>query len=447
MKNNVVVRPSSIRGDITLPPSKSHTMRALLLSAMAEEGESHLTNLLFSEDTEAMIRGLRLLGAEIIVEKEHHAFRAYVKPVSRKSSPHLIPHILDVGNSGQALRFLAPLFAIQEIAVTLTGDESITSRRSMHALGKAIEDLGGSIEYHINDGFAPCTIRGPIYHKDITVQGEDSQPVSALLLSLPFLEGDGSSLIIDPMFEVPWIHFSLWWCRKVGITYHFDEAKKRFYIPGSQSIKPFQATIPADLSALLFPIIMALMTDSDVTIHGVFLDDPQGDRIVVDIVQKMGASFDYNPILGTMRIIGPQELSGIELDMDACIDALPALSLLCGYANGTSRLYNAASARKKESDRIKKSAEMLRKASIIVEEGEDELIIYGKGYGKFGSFSFDNVTHFHSGNDHRMAMSQIILALSCHKMSQQVSIESIACIGKSFPHFFEMLSQVGVEYA
>ncbi|HEY5259796.1 MAG TPA: 3-phosphoshikimate 1-carboxyvinyltransferase, partial [Rhabdochlamydiaceae bacterium] len=60
------VTPSTLSGALTPPPSKSHTLRAILFALMAH-GTSKIFNYLASPDIEAMIAAVRTLGAQVAV--------------------------------------------------------------------------------------------------------------------------------------------------------------------------------------------------------------------------------------------------------------------------------------------------------------------------------------------------------------------------------------------
>ena len=80
---------SSIKGEITLPGSKSLTNRLLLLSALAE-GSTRLTNLLLSEDTEHMLTALSALGV-------NHRYRRLTKHArSMGSAGDFLPQTIRV---------------------------------------------------------------------------------------------------------------------------------------------------------------------------------------------------------------------------------------------------------------------------------------------------------------------------------------------------------------
>ncbi|MBM3208456.1 MAG: 3-phosphoshikimate 1-carboxyvinyltransferase, partial [Chlamydiae bacterium] len=61
---NLQIYPSIPKGRIKVPPSKSHTLRALIFAMMAH-GESIIEDYLESPDTEAMVDAIQKLGAKV----------------------------------------------------------------------------------------------------------------------------------------------------------------------------------------------------------------------------------------------------------------------------------------------------------------------------------------------------------------------------------------------
>ena len=120
----ISVLPSKLRGSVRVPPSKSHSLRAILFAALAR-GKSHIKNVLTSPDVSAMIEACRQFGACIqsIAEGE-----LTIKGVAGKLS--IKPgSCIESGNSGQVLRYMTAIMATQSHEVTVTGDESICSNR------------------------------------------------------------------------------------------------------------------------------------------------------------------------------------------------------------------------------------------------------------------------------------------------------------------------------
>ena len=86
-----IVKPSRLSGEVRVPPSKSHTLRALVFAMMAR-GDSVIYNYLGSPDTFLMIEAMRKFGAKVVVESE----AIYVTGVAGKPKPP--DDVINVGN-------------------------------------------------------------------------------------------------------------------------------------------------------------------------------------------------------------------------------------------------------------------------------------------------------------------------------------------------------------
>lgn len=416
-----IIQPSTLRGVVDLPPSKSHTMRALSLAAMAH-GPSMVHKPLFSPDTDAMIRVLHALGVRVTPGVE-----AFTVDGVGGHIEDLVDTMIDVGNSGLALRFGTALCALSRDPVVMTGDSSIQHLRSIEPLVGALRKLGAAASFLSRPGFAPIRVQGPIHAGCCTVDGRDSQPVSALLLTLPFV--DGYSLIsVEQMGEKPWLAMTLSALRKKGIRIERRQ-ESVFGIPGGQRIGGFSTTVPQDASALAFPLIAALMTDASVEIRGVPFDDVQPDIAIVDYVRRMGGEVICNA--DRLLVCGPQRLRGVDIDINDAVDALPALAVLATKASGSTRLYNGAVCRHKESDRIHAMAQALGQMGGQVTEHPDGLTI--------------SESRLHGGSvscyaDHRVAMALIAAGLCA---TGKTEVHGVECVNKSFPCYIASLQRLG----
>ena len=122
--NTFTVHPKPLAGKIQIPPSKSHSQRALLF-ALKGQGISRLENLLNSPDVLAMRRAIEQLGATC---REHGDLLEVTGGFSPPSD------IIDAGNSGQILRFIAALTALHPTYTEVTGDVSVRKRRPIKPL-------------------------------------------------------------------------------------------------------------------------------------------------------------------------------------------------------------------------------------------------------------------------------------------------------------------------
>jgi 3-phosphoshikimate 1-carboxyvinyltransferase len=104
------------------------------------------------------------------------------------------------------------------------------------------------------------------------------------------------------------------------------------------------------------------------------------------------------------------------------------------YADGPSTLRNVASWRVKETDRLAAMATELRKLGATVKEGADELTITPPATPRRWRPAI-----WATYDDHRMAMCGSLAAFN--PAGWPVRIEDPACVGKTFPDYFETLFQ------
>lgn len=406
---------------LSIPPSKSHTMRALVFALMAK-GKSIVRGALPSPDTEAMLAAIEQLGARVERCPEHFEIEGtggvFLKPDA----------VIDAGNSGQVLRFIGALSALSAHHTVLTGDASVRKLRPIGPLLDALEQLGAHAQAMREKGHAPFTIRGPIAPGYVVMDGEDSQPVSALLMAAAFLPGPTEIEVNNPG-EIPWIGFTLHWLKRFGIVVQHDRFS-RYRVPGGATIAPFDFTVPGDFSSAAYPLVAALITGSELTLKGLDLSDEQGDKHLLSILLSMGADMAFNAEEQSITV-RPSTLRGCTIDVNGVIDALPILAVVGCYAEGVTELIGAGIARLKESDRIHACATELKKMGACIEEREDGLCI--KKSRLVGAPLF-------SHHDHRVALSLAVAALGARGTT---TIEKADCIAKSYPTFSEHLELMG----
>jgi len=360
VSGDLVIRPSVISGELTVPGSKSHTLRALVFSALAE-GVSTLRNPLISGDTVSCRRALEMLGASFQEEHDHLKVSGTGGKLKNPGS------VIQVGNSGTTLRILTAVSALAGHPVTLDGDDSLRSR-PMRPLLAALRDLGASAQSR--DGHAPITVSGPIGGGKTTVEGVTSQFVTALLTAAPLASGD-TEIEVDELNERPYVAMTLNWLDTLKIQYDNREYRN-FRIPGRQAYPPFHVRIPGDFSTAAFPLTAAAVTGGKVSLNGLNLNDLQGDKRVLNILRQMGASIAYSDI-GIIAEGGP--LKGFTVELKDIPDSLPSLAVAGCAAEGETRLVNVPQARLKESDRITAMCGELKKLGADIHELPDGLVI------------------------------------------------------------------------
>ena len=424
--SKLIVRPSFITGELKVPSSKSHTMRAIFFAMMAK-GQSRIYDFLHSPDTDVMIRACQALGAKINVLQDI----LEVEGVGGK--PKLPAQVIDVGNSGQVLRFIGAITALIEDGYSiLTGDNSICHLRPMAPLLDGLEQLGCFAKSSKGDGHAPIIIKGPVRHHQIHINGRDSQPVSGLLMLAAFAP-HAIEIHVDEPGEKPWVDLTLSWLNRFSIP--VTQRDHVYYqLNGNANISGFEYTVPGDMSSLSFPLVASAIAGTALHILNVDMNDIQGDKKIVEILKMIGAPIDISD-RGIQLHANPKGvLLGFDLDINDCIDALPILAVLACFVSKPSVIRGASIARCKESDRISVMASQLRKMGAKIKEYPDGLEINPtplKG------------AQVHSHRDHRIAMS---LAIAGMNAQGHTTILDIDCIEKSYPHFIQTFQALGARF-
>jgi 3-phosphoshikimate 1-carboxyvinyltransferase len=397
-------------------PSKSQTMRALLLGAFAQ-GVSNVKGALLSNDAFALIKALEALGARFRIEKNRVTIFGIDKGQLRAPKQSL-----DLCNSGIALRFLSALCATFKVPVTLTGDSSLR-QRPMQELTEALNALGVRVESA--KGFAPLTIQGPAKQGLLRtrIRGEDSQPVSALLLLGSLLNQPIEIRVTHPG-EKPWVDLTLSWLDRLGISYE-REGYSFYRVRGQGGFQGFDYEVPADLSTLSYPVAAAIVLNQPITATQVDFSDPQGDKALFDVLADMGAQIKISN--SRLQVERPSFLSGRTIDINSMIDALPILATLGCLARGETHIIGAEIARTKECDRVHVMAKELKKMGADIYEKPGGLLV------KQSALCGAKVD---SHGDHRIGMSLAIAALFAKGPTE---LKNPGCIEKTFPNFFEEL--------
>lgn len=415
----VEVGPSTLRGELEIPSSKSHTLRAILFGTLAC-GKTVVQRPLVSSDTDSMVKACRLLGAKIEVFPSYIAITGGLRPAE---------DVIDAGNSGIVLRFVGAVAALTSEYAVITGDYSIRHLRPIKPLLDGLSQLGAFATSMRGDGFAPIIVKGPLRGGTALIEGEDSQPISGLLIASAFAPEKTEIFVTNPG-EKPWVALTLNWFDRLGISYTNDRFEK-YTLAGSSMIDGFSYTVPSDLSSAAYPIVAALITDSELTLKQIDLHDIQGDKNLIFQLQKMGARIDIDHGQKTVTVRRGSKLQGKKIDVNNFIDGITILAVLGCFAEGVTEIVGGKGARHKESDRICTIVQELKKMGAHIHEKEDGMVIQHSDL--YGADLFSHA-------DHRLAMSLAVAGLGAEGKS---SIEGVECISKSYPPFFDHLRKIG----
>lgn len=455
---------NNLSGSVRVPGSKSHTIRALLLAAMAN-GSSYIKNPLPSADCLSTMKALPHFGAEVEIKKGDTPSSDEWIVKGAGPSFHLSDDVIDVGNSGSLLYFLSPIAATFDGWSVFTGDASIRKRPVFHVVD-ALKQLGAQAYTRTpEEKGCPLIIKGPISsEKKVTTTGDiSSQYISGLMMSAIRMKGILQIDLTDPK-ETPYLLMTQDWLKKVGVECSISEDFKHIEVKGGAQLKSFDTNIPSDWEAVAFPLLAAIISDSQIVIEGIDSSASQGDQEIVSVFQKIGADITWNKDECRLYVKGlkkskdglgrltTENLPGNELHvaMSPFPDAICALAVAACFTEGTTILEDAAVCRRKETDRIKVLKCELEKLGAQIEEGEDFMIIHGHSpYLKDGSSNPAFSLHggqVESYDDHRVAMSLACLGLGL-KDGESVTVNNAQCAWVSFPDFYKVMNGIGAVFS
>lgn len=411
----LTVFPGALSGEVQAPPSKSILHRALICSALA--GGKAVFPTAESDDIRATLSGLRSLGAAF--REEGQALR--FAPRREISAPAEI----DCLESGSTLRFLLPL------SLALCGGARFRGRGRL-----ASRPLDPYRDLFVRQGIswekAPgekldLQVCGRLHSGEFPLRGDvSSQFVTGLLLALPLLEGDSRICLTTPLQSASYVDCTLEVLQRFGIR--VDCREDGYFVPGGQVFRPVDFQVEGDWSqAAVWLAADAL--GARIWVCGMSPDSRQGDRVVLDILGRMGAEAVWE---GDRVLVRAQNLHGTTIDAADCPDIIPILALAASRAAGVTVIENAARLRLKECDRLEATCRELTRLGARAEIRDDRLIISGGGEWQGCAAE--------SYGDHRMAM---FLAIAGAGARGPVEIPRAECVAKSYPDFFDDFARLG----
>lgn len=422
--NAVKLEPSKLKGNITIPPSKSISHRAVICAALAE-GCSTIENIILSEDIKVTLDGMKSMGATVQVCADEtnagtHTLRIQGSPQQQTSA-----RTIDCGESGSTLRFLIPLACRTGEEMTFTGKGKLVER-PLNVYYDIFDEQG--INYSHDHGRLPLTVQGILKPGNYKLKGNiSSQFITGLMFVLPVLAGDSTLEITTELESQGYVDLTIQTLRQFGIAIDHSDYRK-FMIQGNQHYQCADYRVEGDYSQAAFWLAAGSL-GADMACHDLNPHSLQGDRVIVDILRRMNTDLRHEQ--NSVQAL-PSATTGTTIDVAQCPDLVPILAVVGCLSRGTTRIVNAARLRIKESDRLKAITTELNKLGAHIREGEDSLTIEG-----VPSLTGGQVE---SWNDHRIAMALAIASTRCR---EPVMINGCDAVSKSYPHFWEDFTRLG----
>lgn len=424
--------------ELGVPGDKSIAHRALMLSAIAGE-PVRIAGLPDAADVRSTAAALAEVGAG--VEWARGSTTARVAPPAGWRPGRTV----DCGNSGTTARLLTGLFAGLGLEVTLDGDASVR-RRPMDRVVYPLQAMGAKITYAGEAGHLPVRLASRA-SGHLRVLRYRSRVASAQVKS---------ALVLAAL--VAGVEFEMWepgrsrdhterLLRHLGAPIEFgpDDRGAHLHLPGSarDSLAASDLDVPGDPSSAAFLLAAGVLAGVTVTIDGVLLNETR--TAYLEAFEEFGAEVEIElqgersgePLGRITAGPGAAPLTGIEIGPERVpllIDELPVITMLAVRAAGATHIRGAAELRVKESDRLATLADGLRSVGVRVEEEPDGLTVGG------------DPDHVPAGTmrvqgDHRIAMAFGVLGVA---PGASIVVDDPACVGISFPGYWEALEQVRV---
>jgi 3-phosphoshikimate 1-carboxyvinyltransferase len=414
-----IPKTGPLSATVTAPPSKSYSVRALLLGAMSE-GTTTVTNCLDADDTRYALEALKAIGFDVggSIQRE-----VYIGP-RRTMSANEVP--IFIGNAGTAMRFFTGWLAFTPGRFLLHGEERM-HQRPIGDLVDVLTRIDGEVEYVENEGFPPLRIRGKRMRGgfDVTISAEtSSQFVSALMLGGATLP-DGITLHISTLASGPYIDITADILTTFGARVS-REGNDITVRAGRLELPEYR--VEGDWSSASYWFAAAAATRGTMRVRGLAVPTAQGDSAFLDILAAMGCSVDVGS--EEIAVTGPATLLGGTFDCNATPDIVPTLAAIAPLAESPVEIVNVANLRVKESDRLATVTSELRRLGATVDERPDSLRI------EPGWNDAPAVVETH--NDHRIAMAFAIAGLA----RGNVTIGKDGVVTKSYPRFWRTLDEV-----
>jgi 3-phosphoshikimate 1-carboxyvinyltransferase len=391
---------------INLPTSKSISNRALILNALLNN-EIILNELSSADDTQLMLSVLLNQSNEVNLE-----------------------------NAGTCMRFLTAFFAIKENKnISLLCSERM-KQRPIKGLVDALINLGADIKYLENINYPPLTIKGKkLKGNSINIDAsESSQYITALMLIAPFVENGITLNLTGKIASFDYIKMTALLMNKFGLSVLLTDN----YI----AIKEYQNepivsnfTIEKDWSSAAFWYLIAAINPTlSINLIGLSKTSIQGDNITFKVFEKLGVSTTETK--DGLEILKEKNVTDfLTFDLMNAIDLAPALCVACAALNVNATISGLQNLKIKESNRLLAIVTELNKFGYSVSNSSDEIIIK-----QTNDIDYNQSVIINTYNDHRIAMAFAPLTM----LFNQLNIDDIAVVSKSYPNYFNDLKLVGI---
>ncbi len=414
---SITISPSSIRGNLNAPSSKSSMQRACA-AALLHHGTTTLYNPGSSNDDLAALEVIQNLGATV-----HYNTDKSLTIISK--GVHPISNNINFGESGLGIRMFAPIAALSNATLTLNGKGSLPTR-PMNFFDEIFPSLG--IQIQSNNGKLPLIIQGPLVPANITVDGSlSSQFITGLLMAYSAANAE-ATITVNSLTSKPYIDLTIDVMNDFGMNIPVNNNYESFSFLSAkmQSAGHINYTVEGDWSSASFLLVAAAIAGK-ISLYGINANSSQADKAIIDALILAGCK----PLIDKNEVtISKTDLHAFEFDATHCPDLFPPLVALAAYCKGTSTIKGVNRLQHKESNRGITLQEEFGKMGIAIQLQNDEMLIIGN--------TVIGAT-INPHNDHRIAMACAVAGLQA---KGDTIIDNPHVVNKSYPGFFTDLQKL-----
>ena len=398
---NYEIRIPSLNLDFTVPPSKSVVHRELIIQFLmgflstVEEPQPN-----DNDDIRATRACLQAL---------------YDATKDNNTTDIIMP----CNESGSTLRFMISVGAAYLTHMGLAGKKRLVFlpkgrliERPLEQLVKCLGDHGVTVS--IDKQNQKIYVEGELQGGVFKIEGNvSSQYASGLQMASLVIPG-ATVEIVGPLESKGYYELTL------------DLIKKRANIYVAEG----------DWSSAAFLLTLGALTpDSHVELSGLNKDSFQKDKIILEILKKLGFEYEWKD--GKLCLVkgraGENDFYLQELELDAADypDIVPYIAVAAATRCKLTTIKNIERLRFKECDRVMATIEALKAAGAKACEKDGTLVIEG-------GFNPSENIFVPTFNDHRMAMTACLVAAWTKR---PVMIDNKECVNKSFPGLFTVIAR------
>ena len=406
---NYEIKIPSLNLDFTVPPSKSVVHRELIIQ--------------FLMGSLSTIEGQQQNDNDDI-----RATRACLKALYEATKDDSVTDIIMPCNeSGSTLRFMISVGAAYLTHMGLAGKKRLVFlpkgrliERPLEQLVKCLGDHGVTVS--IDKQNQKIYVEGELQGGVFKIEGNvSSQYASGLQMASLVIPG-ATVEIVGPLESKGYYDLTL------------DIIKK---YAGPEPVEGQSKVTEGDWSSAAFLLTLGALTpDANVELSGLNKDSFQKDKIILEILKKLGFEYEWNG--GKLCLVKGRAgedtfyLQELELDAADYPDIVPYIAVAAAARCKLTTIKNIERLRFKECDRVMATIEALKAAGAKACEKDGTLVIEG-------GFNPSENIFVPTFNDHRMAMTACLIAAWT---KQAVMIDNKECVNKSFPGLYDIIGSI-----